>query len=65
MEGTAVLGRLTWQPADVTGVAAETPRAKTLAFDPKTKNIYLSAAEFVETPASEPGQRPRRSVKPA
>ena len=33
MEGTTVLGRLTWQPADVTGVAAETPRAKTIAFD--------------------------------
>ena len=33
MEGTTVLGRLTWQPADVTGVVAETPRAKTIAFD--------------------------------
>jgi ferredoxin-NADP reductase len=33
VEGTTVLGRLTWQPADVTGVAAETQRAKTIAFD--------------------------------
>ena len=33
MEGTTVLGRLTWQPADVTGVVAETQRAKTIAFD--------------------------------
>ena len=33
MEGTTVLGRLTWQPADVTSVVAETPRAKTIAFD--------------------------------
>ena len=33
MEGTTVLGRLTWQPADVTGAVAETPRAKTIAFD--------------------------------
>jgi hypothetical protein len=35
-----------------------------MAFDPKTKNIFLSAAEFQETPAADPSQRPRRSVKP-
>ena len=33
MERTTVLGRLTWQTADVTGVVAETQRAKTIAFD--------------------------------
>ena len=33
MERTTVLGRLTWQPADVIGVVAETQRAKTIAFD--------------------------------
>jgi ferredoxin-NADP reductase len=33
VEGTTVLGRLTWQPADVVGVVAETPRVKTIAFD--------------------------------
>ena len=33
MEGTTVLGRLTWQAADVIGVAAETPGVKTIAFD--------------------------------
>jgi ferredoxin-NADP reductase len=33
VEGTTVLGRLTWQVADVAGVAAETPRVKTIAFD--------------------------------
>jgi ferredoxin-NADP reductase len=33
MEGTTVLGRLTWQPADVTGFVAETQRAKTIALD--------------------------------
>jgi len=33
MEGTTVLGRLTWQVANVVGVAAETPRVKTIAFD--------------------------------
>jgi ferredoxin-NADP reductase len=33
MAGTAVLGRLTWHVADVVDVVAETPRAKTIAFD--------------------------------
>src|SRR5882762_506276 len=40
------------------------PSAKTMAFDPKTKKIFLPAAEYVETPATEPGKRPTRSVKP-
>jgi DNA-binding beta-propeller fold protein YncE len=38
--------------------------AKTMAFDPKTKKIFLPAAEYVETPASTPGGRPQRSMKP-
>jgi ferredoxin-NADP reductase len=33
VEGTTVLGRLTWQAATVTGVAAETPRVTTIAFN--------------------------------
>ena len=33
MERATVLGRLTWQPAHVVGVVAETPRAKTIALD--------------------------------
>jgi ferredoxin-NADP reductase len=33
MAGTAILGRLTWQVADVLEVVVETPRAKTIAFD--------------------------------
>ena len=33
MAGTAVLGRLTWQVADVVDVVTETPRVKTIAFD--------------------------------
>jgi ferredoxin-NADP reductase len=33
MAGTAVLGRLTWQIADVVDVVTETPRVKTIAFD--------------------------------
>ena len=40
------------------------PSARTMAFDPKTKKIFLSAAEFVETPAATPGGRPQRSIKP-
>jgi len=37
--------------------------AKTLAFDPKTKNVYLSAAEYDEIPATDPGKRPQRRIK--
>jgi ferredoxin-NADP reductase len=33
MAGTAVLGRLTWQVAEVVDTAEETPRVKTIAFD--------------------------------
>ena len=38
--------------------------AKTLAFDPKTKKLFLPAAEFVETPATEAGKPPQRTMKP-
>jgi len=40
------------------------PGARTMAFDPKTKKIFLSVAEYIETPATTPGGRPQRSVKP-
>ncbi|HKN83645.1 MAG TPA: YncE family protein [Pyrinomonadaceae bacterium] len=40
------------------------PSARTMAFDPKTKKIFLSAAEYNETPATTPGGRPQRSIKP-
>src|SRR5439155_20731189 len=33
MAGTAILGRLTWQIADVVDVVTETARAKTIVFD--------------------------------
>ena len=46
------------------GAVKTQPSAKTMAFDPKTKKIFLSAAEYVETPAADPSKRPRRSVKP-
>jgi DNA-binding beta-propeller fold protein YncE len=38
--------------------------AKTMAFDPKTKQVYLPAAEYTEIPATEPGKRPTRTMKP-
>jgi hypothetical protein len=46
------------------GTVKTQPSAKTMALDPKTKKIFLPAAEYQETPATEPGKRPQRSVKP-
>ena len=40
------------------------PSARTMALDPKTHKIFLSAAEYLETPAATPGGRPQRSIKP-
>ncbi len=45
------------------GTITTQPRAKTMAFDPKTKNIYLPAAEFETVPATVPAKRPSRKVK--
>ena len=46
------------------GAVKTQPSAKTMAYDPKTRKIFLSAAEYLETPAAEPGQRPQRRIKP-
>jgi DNA-binding beta-propeller fold protein YncE len=46
------------------GAVKTQPSAKTMAFDPKTKKIFLPAAEYSETPASAPGRRPQRTIKP-
>ena len=46
------------------GAVKTQPSAKTLAFDSKTKKVFLTAAEYVETPATTPGGRPGRTVKP-
>jgi DNA-binding beta-propeller fold protein YncE len=46
------------------GAVKTQPSAKTMAFDPKTKKIFLTAAEYIETPSASPGGRPQRSVKP-
>src|SRR5689334_1118814 len=40
------------------------PSARTMAFDPKTKKIFLSAAEYTESPPTTPGGRPQRTMKP-
>jgi YVTN family beta-propeller protein len=37
--------------------------AKTMAFDTKTKNIYLPAADVNVTPSADPNGRPTRTVK--
>src|SRR5204863_1444119 len=46
------------------GAVKTQPSAKTMAFDPKTKKIFLPAAEYLETPPATAGGRPGRSVKP-
>src|ERR1044071_3119658 len=46
------------------GAVKTQPSAKTMAFDPKTKKIFLPAAEIQETPAADPTKRPQRTVKP-
>ncbi len=46
------------------GAVKTQPSAKTMAFDPQTKKIFLTAAEFTEIPATTPNGRPQRSVKP-
>src|SRR5438552_7201584 len=46
------------------GAVKTQPSAKTMAFDPKTKKIFLTAAEYQQTPASDPSKRPQRTVKP-
>ena len=45
--------------------AVQTQRsARTMAFDPKTKKIFLPAAEVTEGPPAQPGGRPTRTMKP-
>jgi YVTN family beta-propeller protein len=65
--GEGILNIFHEKSADVyedAGAVKTQPSAKTMAFDPKTKKIYLSAAEYIETPPTPPATRPQRSVKP-
>jgi hypothetical protein len=45
------------------GAIKTQPSAKTMAFDPKTKKIFLSAAEYMEGPA-DAKKGARRAIKP-
>ena len=47
-----------------TGGVKTQPSAKTMAFDAKTKKVFLTAAEYNEAPPATPGGRPQRSIKP-
>jgi DNA-binding beta-propeller fold protein YncE len=46
------------------GAVKTQPSAKTMAFDTKTKKVFLTAADYVETPPATAGGRPQRSMKP-
>lgn len=46
------------------GAVKTQPSAKTMAFDTRTKKVFLTAAEINETPAATPGGRPQRTIKP-
>ncbi len=59
-------GTLTVAKADATGklalvqTLATPPRSRTMALDPKTHRIYVSAAEFTAPPPAAPGAQPQR-----
>ncbi|HLK65898.1 MAG TPA: alkaline phosphatase [Bryobacteraceae bacterium] len=46
------------------GAVLTHPGAKTMAFDVKTKRIFLPAADVETIPAADPAQRPQRKVTP-
>ncbi|MEO8026087.1 MAG: YncE family protein [Bryobacteraceae bacterium] len=46
------------------GALTTQPSAKTMAFDPKSKKIFMPAAEIVVTPNADPSKRPTRTTKP-
>ena len=46
------------------GPVTTQPSAKTMAFDPKTKKIFLPSVEYELTPATDPAKQPRRTTKP-
>src|SRR5436853_3320968 len=46
------------------GAVKTQPSAKTMAFDPKTKKIFLTAAEYTDTPPTTADGRPQRTIKP-
>ncbi len=46
------------------GAVKTQARARTMAFDPKTRKIFLPTADIVEGPPATPGGRPTRTIKP-
>jgi DNA-binding beta-propeller fold protein YncE len=65
--GSGTLSIYREKSADVyedAGAVTTQPSAKTMAFDPKTKKVFLPAAEITETPPAQPGGRPTRTQKP-
>src|SRR5205085_11022357 len=46
------------------GAVKTQARARTMAFDPKTKKIFLTTADVVEGPPANPDGRPTRTIKP-
>jgi ferredoxin-NADP reductase len=61
MAGAAVLGRLTWQVADVVDVEVETPRAKTIAFDVPSWRGHRAGQHVDVRLTSEDGYQAQRS----
>ncbi len=65
--GDGTLNMFHQKSADVyedMGALKTQPSAKTMAFDPKTKKIFLPAAEMETVPNADPNARPRRVIKP-
>ncbi len=64
--GDGTLNMFHQKSADVyedMGALKTQPSAKTMAFDPKTKKIFLPAAEVETVPNTDPNARPRRVIK--
>jgi ferredoxin-NADP reductase len=59
--GTAVLGRLTWQPAEVVEVIEETPRVKTIVFDVPAWAGHRAGQHVDVRLTAEDGYQARRS----
>jgi ferredoxin-NADP reductase len=61
LAGTAVLGRLTWQPAELVEVIDETPRARTLVFDVPEWMQHRAGQHLDVRLTAEDGYRAERS----
>jgi ferredoxin-NADP reductase len=61
MAGTAVLGRLTWQVADVLDVVTETPRVKTIALKVPTWRGHRAGQHVDVRLTAADGYRAQRS----